>query len=163
MCAISTQFSLRLASFQQLTGMNLILLSFIECSTEFFCSITQFYLVFFVGLAYFDDFPPVPSCQFSSFTQFYWVLPSFTGFYLVLLGFIQFYWVLPSFTGFYTVLFGFTQFYWVSPSFTGFYLVLLDYTQFYWVLPSFTEFYWVLPSFTGFYWVLLGFTEFYWV
>ena len=78
-----------------------------------------------------------------SYTQSYWVLLSFTGFYLVLLGFTQFCWVLPSFTGFYMVL----------PSFTGFYLVLL----------GFTQFYWVLPSFTGFYLVLLGFTQFYWV
>ena len=43
--------------------------------------------------------------------RFYWVLPNFTGFYLVLFGlnlfvkaateFTGFYWVLPSFTGFY--------------------------------------------------------------
>ena len=50
--------------------------------------------------------------------------------------------VLPSFTGFYLVLLGFT----------GFYRVLLGFTGFYWVLPSFTGFYWVLPSFTVYYW-----------
>ena len=32
-----------------------------------------------------------------SFTGFYWVLLGFPGFYLVLLGFTGFYWVLPSF------------------------------------------------------------------
>ena len=35
-------------------------------------------------------------------------LPSFTGVYLVVLGFTIFYWVLPIFTGFYLVLLGFT-------------------------------------------------------
>ena len=100
-----------------------------------------------------------------SLTKFYWVLPSFTGFYLVFLGFTQFYWVLPSFTGFYLVLLGFTQFYWVLPSLTGFYLVLLGFTQFYWVLPCFTGFYLVLLGYigflTGFYLVLLSFPQLY--
>ena len=68
------------------------------------------------------------------------VLPSISEFYLVL----------PSFTGFCKVLLGFTGFYLVLPSCTGFCLVL----------PSFTGFYWVLPSFTGFCKVLLGFTGF---
>ena len=38
----------------------------------------------------------------------YWVLPSFTGFYLVLLGFTEFDWV---YIGFYLVLLGFTEFF----------------------------------------------------
>ena len=48
------------------------------------------------------------------FTEFYWVLLEFTGFYqviqfyLVLLGFIRFNWVLPSF---HWVLLGFIGFY----------------------------------------------------
>ncbi len=33
-----------------------------------------------------------------SFTGFYWVLLGFTEFYRVLLGFTGFYWVLPGFT-----------------------------------------------------------------
>ena len=66
---------------------------------------------------------------------------------------VHFSWVLPSFTGFYRVWLGFTAFDWVWLSLTGFYRVLL----------GFTEFYWVLPGFIGFYWVLLGFTWFYWV
>ena len=53
------------------------------------------------------------------FIGFYWVftglsrvLPGFTGFYLVLLGFTGFYWVVTGFS-------------WVLPSFTGFFWVLL--------------------------------------
>ena len=96
-------------------------------------------------------------------TQFYWVLPSFTGFYQVLPSFTGFQLVLLGFTRFYLVLLGFSQFYWVLPSFTGFYWVLPSFTGFQLVLLGFTQFYWVLPSFTGFYQVLLGFTQFYWV
>ena len=62
------------------------------------------------------------------------------------------------FTGFLPT---FTGFYWVLLGFTGFYLVLLRFTEFYWVLLGFTEFYWVLLGFIWFYWVLLDFTEFY--
>ena len=65
------------------------------------------------------------SCKFVIWgpaNVFYWVLPGFTGFYLVLLGFYQvsarFYWVLPSLNGFYWVLPSFNGLYWVS---TGFY------------------------------------------
>ena len=65
------------------------------------------------------------------------VLPSFTGFYLVLLGFTGFYWVLLGYTWFYLVLLGFTMFYWVLLGFTGFYWVLLGITWFYWVIPCF--------------------------
>ena len=103
------------------------------------------------------------------FTEFYWGLPSGTGFYHFLLGFTNFYWVLPSFTGFYLVVLGFTEFYlvllgftyfyWDLPSFTGFYLVLLSFIEFYWVLSSLLGF----TEFTGVYLVFLGFTEFYWV
>ena len=79
----------------------------------------------------------------------FFLLPSFTGFYLVFFSiFTKFYWVLPGFTGFYLVLLGFTQFYPVLPWFTGFYLLLPSFTGFYWVWPSFTEFYLVLLSFT---------------
>ena len=56
--------------------------------------------------------------------------------------------ILPSLTGFYLVLLGYTWFYWVLLDFTGFYWVLLGFTGFYWVLPSFTGF---SPDFTGFY------------
>ena len=117
--------------------------------------------------------------------KFYWVLPNFTGFYLVLFGlnlfvkaateFTGFYWVLPSFTGFYLVLFGlnlfdkaateFTGFYWVLPSFTEFqrsssrfHSVSLGFTKYYWDLLGFAMFYGVLPSMTCFNWVLFGFS-----
>ena len=79
------------------------------------------------------------------------VLPSFTGFYWVLLGFIRFYWVSLGFTRSYLVLLRFTGFYWVTLGFTGSYLVLLGFT-------NFTGFYLVLLGFTGFHWVLLGLT-----
>ena len=68
------------------------------------------------------------------FTEFSRVLPSFTGFYRVLLGFKP--------NG--CLLFSKSK---------GF---LLSFILFF-----FTEFYWVLLGFTGFYWVLLGFTDFY--
>ena len=68
-----------------------------------------------------------------------------------------FYWVLPSFTGFYRVLPSFTRLYWVSLSFTGFYRVLPSFAEF---LMGSTGFYWVLLGFTGFYWVVLGFEWF---
>ena len=41
---------------------------------------------------------------FSSFTEFYWALPSCKKFYMVLPSFTEFYRVLPSFTEFYRVL-----------------------------------------------------------
>ena len=69
------------------------------------------------------------------------------------MGITGFYWVLPSFTGFYWDNNGF---YWVLLSFTGFYRDLLGFTVFFWVLRGFTRFYRVLPGFTGFYWVLLS-------
>ncbi len=74
---------------------------------------------------------------FIGFTEFYWVLASFIGFHLVLMGFTGFYRV---FLGFYWVLLGFTEF---LPGFTGFYLVLQGFT---------TGF----PNFTGYCLVLLG-------
>ena len=55
----------------------------------------------------------------------------------VLLGFTEFYWVLPSCTGFY-------GFYWVLLGFIGFCLVVLvfmGFTGFYWVLQCFADFY----------------------
>ena len=67
--------------------------------------------------------------------------------------------VLPSFTRFYWVLLGFN---WVLLGFTGFYRVLPGFN---WALLAFlgvTGCYWVLPSLTGFHWVSLGFTEFFW-
>ena len=60
-----------------------------------------------------------------SFTEFYWVLPSFNR---ISPGFTRFYWVLP----------GLTRFYWVLPSFNR-------------ISPGFTRFYWVLPGLTRFY------------
>ena len=63
-----------------------------------------------------------------SFTEFCWVLPSFTEFYRVLLGFTEFYLVLPSFTGFHLVFMGCTELYWILPSFTGFYLVFMGFS-----------------------------------
>ncbi len=76
-----------------------------------------------------------------SFTRFSWV-------YCILPVFSEFSWVFLGYTGFYWVLLGFTGFYWV---FTGFLLV------FYWALLGFNGFYWILPvilSYTGFYWGL---------
>ena len=58
---------------------------------------------------------------------FYWVLPSFTGCYRVLLAFTEFYLLLPSFTGFHWVSLGFTEFYW---GLIRFYRVLLGFTGF---------------------------------
>ena len=72
-----------------------------------------------------------------SFTEFYWVFPSNIGVCLV---FIALEWVLPSITGFHLVLLGFA----------GFYLVLLGFNGFYWMLMVFSRFYWVRLSFTGF-------------
>ena len=51
---------------------------------------------------------PLRRCP--SFTGFYLVLLGFTGFYLVLLGFIGFYWV-------YLVFVGFTFYYWICIEF----------------------------------------------
>ena len=99
----------------------------------------------------------------------------FTVFYWVLLGLLGFNWLgsssqssLPSFTGFYGVLIDLDQVlnrvYRVLPSFTEFYRVLLGFTGFYWVLPGFhwlgSSSQWSLPSFTEFYQVLLGFSGF---
>ena len=53
------------------------------------------------------------------FSEFKWILLSFTGFYRDLLGFTVFFWVLR----------GFTRFYRVLPGFTGFYRVLLGFTE----------------------------------
>ena len=70
------------------------------------------------------------------------------GFYSILLGLIAFYWVLPSFTGFFEeeILHGLPGFAWV-------FLGITRFTGFSWVLLGFTGFYWVLSSFIGFYWV----------
>ena len=64
---------------------------------------------------------------------FYRVLPSFTGFYLVFIGFLGFLHGLAQFL----VLRSAQRRLATEPLF----------------LPSFTEFYRVLPSFTGFYWI----------
>ena len=125
----------------------------------------------------------LPSFFLLSWTKFYkhdMVLPSFTGFYLVLLGFSSFF--LRFFSNqsdnvLQEWLFDFTSFYRVLPSFTGFYLVLLGFYHFSNMVvvetlgPCFTTttcyfrffFYRVLPIFTGFYLVLLGFTELTWL
>jgi len=55
--------------------------------------------------------------------EFHWVLPIFTGFYEILLGFIRCYLVLLGFTGFYWVLSISKTLDWVSLRFTGFYWV----------------------------------------
>ena len=47
-------------------------------------------------------------CVGPSFTYFYLFLLGFTGFYWVLLGFTGFYWVLNRVTGFYRVKLGYT-------------------------------------------------------
>ncbi len=77
--------------------------------------------------------------------------PSLTGFHRS----TEFYWVLPGFTGLYWVLLGFTGFYWALLGFTVF---LVGSTGFYRFLLGFTSFYCVLLVFTGFNWILLGFT-----
>ncbi len=67
----------------------------------------------------------------------------FTGFHLVILGFNQFYWVLPSFTGFLPCFTGFclcfflrlALFHWVQPSFHGLYLILPGLTHFHLIVP----------------------------
>ena len=100
---------------------------------------------------------------FTDFTGFYWV---FTECYLVILGFTGCYLLLLGFsvfTGFYWVLLVFIAFYCVLPSFTGFCWVLPNYSGFYWVLSPLTGFYWIWPSFTGFCHLLRGFTDIYWV
>ena len=71
------------------------------------------------------------------------------------------YLVLPSFTLFNMVLLGFTGFYRFLPIFPSLILFFWVLMGFYLVLPSLRWFYWVLLGFTGFYWFLLGFTEFY--
>ena len=68
---------------------------------------------------------------FLGLIEFYWDLPSFTGFHWVLLGFVG---VLLGFTGFWYV---FKRFYWVLLFFKGFYWVLLGFLGCYRVLPSF--------------------------
>ena len=96
-----------------------------------------------------------------SFISFYWVTIGFSALYRIVV--LEFYWfsfVLPSFTGFYRVLLSSTQFQlWFIGFFTWFYC----FTVFYWALPGFTGFYWVLLGFIGFYWVLLGSVRFYWI
>ena len=87
--------------------------------------------------------------------KFYWVLPSFVGF------FSQLYWISISFTGFLPSFRGIvryftdlTGFYWIlliSNEFyeipLGYFLVIMEMKVFYWVLPSFFQvfhrFYWV--------------------
>ena len=59
------------------------------------------------------------------------LLPAFTGFCQVLLGFTRFYWILPDLTT------GFTGFYRVLLGFTGFFLVLLGFAGFCWFLLGF--------------------------
>ena len=61
--------------------------------------------------------------------EFYWVSTEFSR--LTLLGF---YWLLPSFTGFYLVFTGFRR------VLLGLTLFLPGFIEFYWVLPSFTWF-----------------------
>ncbi len=94
------------------------------------------------------------------FTRFYLLLPSFTGFYWVLLGLTRFDLLLPSFTGFDWVWLGFTGFNKVRPTSTEFYGV---FTRFNVVLQGFTGFDWVWLGLTGFDWVWLGLTGFDWV
>ena len=53
--------------------------------------------------------------------EFDQVVPGFTGFYWVLLGFAEFYRILPGFTGFYWVFLGFIGFHWALLVFTGFF------------------------------------------
>ena len=77
--------------------------------------------------------------------MFYWVLPSFPWYYLVLSSLARF---LPSFTEFFLVLPSFVESYSV---FTEFYLVFL-------ILMGFTEFFLVVLGFVELYW---AFTEFY--
>ena len=60
-------------------------------------------------------------------TDFYRVLPGFTGFYWVLLSFTGYFRVLLGFTGFYRV---FTDFYRFLPIFTEFYRVSIAATRF---------------------------------
>ena len=66
------------------------------------------------------------------------VLPSFTGFYRVLLGFTEFYWVLPSFTGFYRVLLVVRDSFLDLLSFTGIYRFFSN--GFCIIFPSFTQY-----------------------
>ena len=65
-------------------------------------------------------------------------LPSFTGFFaafdLVSPSLMELVSVLPSFTGFYRLLLGFTEFLSISPRFTGFFGFL---PEFHWVLLGF--------------------------
>ena len=94
------------------------------------------------------------------FNGFYWVLPSFTGFYfrcitwevlglqLIFLGYIRFHRLWSSFTEW---LPGFL------PNFTGFRWILLGFTGFYWVLLGSLGFCWVLLNFTGFHWIFIRF------
>merc|ERR1712074_480419 len=74
-----------------------------------------------------------------------------TGFYLVLLGFTELYWVLPSFTGFGVLVgllfLGSAGFYRVLPGFIEFYRVLSDFIGFYRVLPGLIGFERVSASF----------------
>jgi len=74
-------------------------------------------------------------------TVFYWLLPRFTGFSIVLLAFF-------GFSGFYQVLVSAWS-YNVILGFIGFYCISLGFTGFYWVLPGFTLFNWVLLGVTG--------------
>ena len=71
------------------------------------------------------------------FTEFYRILPIAIRFSQVPLGIIGFCWVLPSFTGFYRVLLGFTEFRRISPHVIRFSQVPLGILGFCWVVLGF--------------------------
>ena len=118
----------------------------VPCLAGFFSLLFLFTFqtaLFFVRNFYFPFRPshPIPLPIFDRLG----FLPSFTGFYRILLGFIGIYRVLPGLTGFYWVLYSLTRLYWDLPGLTGF---DLGFTGFYRVLLGFTGFYLVLPGFT---------------
>ena len=103
---------------------------------------------------------------------FYRVLPSFTGFYLVFIGFLGFLHGLAQFLVLRSAqrrlateplfLPSFTEFYRVLPSFTGFYWIWLGLTYFHGILPGIIKFFFVLLVFFSRF-SLLGFAQFHWV
>ena len=117
-----------------------------------------------------------------SFTEFCWVLASFTQFHRDLMFLMEFYRVLPRFIELRPCLLHWIQVDWFLH---GSFPILIESTRYlftsiglYWVLPSFprsirycrisqpillpfTSYKWVLLGFTGFSWVLLDFTELY--
>ena len=131
------------------------------------CHLSRPYLLFteflYVGTGFpwlglpFTSVSPI-RLNIPSFTEFYWVVPSFLGFHRVLVGF---YLVLLGFTGFNRVSHGISGFYWIILSYIRFHEVQVGFTGFHQVLMGFTGFYWVVVGYSWFYWVLLGFTGFY--